>query len=261
MKFCPIASGSSGNCIYIGTDEANILIDAGISGVRIAEGLKRINVSPHDIDAVFITHDHSDHIKGAGIFSRRFKTPVYATEGTWRVMSESVGPMDGGNVKVIERERAFKFKDMEIVPFDIPHDAAEPVGFSVFSDGAKVTVATDIGRPSDELAEMLEGCDIVLIEANHDVEMLKAGPYPFYLKKRILGDLGHLSNIAAGELLDSIFSPRLKHVYLGHLSAENNTPMLAYETVTDILKRGGKLSGRCMMRCASRFEVSALAEV
>lgn len=261
IKFCPIASGSSGNCIYVGTKETNILIDAGISGIRISEGLKRINVAPEDIDAVFVTHDHSDHVKGAGIFSRKFKTPVCATEGTWKVMAGLIGKVSEENIRYIQPDTPMRFKDMEILPFRTPHDAEEPVGFSVMSGGVKATVATDIGHLSAGVSEMVKGSDIVLLEANHDIEMLKKGPYPYYLKQRILSDYGHLSNEMAASLLLSAISPRLKHIYLGHLSSENNTPRLAFDTVYQILKENGALNGKYIMRCANRSEVSALAEV
>lgn len=255
--FCPISSGSSGNCTYISTGGTRILVDAGESGKKIQEGLKTLGVDGDSLDALFITHEHADHIKGAGILSRRFDIPIYATQGTWDAMEDSIGNIARHNKKIVYSGENCVLNDICIKPFAISHDAAEPVGYSVFADNIKMTVATDLGHVSDELKENVADSDILLLEANHDLEMLRNGPYSWPLKKRIMSDVGHISNIAAGELLAEVMSERLKHVFLGHLSAENNTPHVAYDTVEAILKNNGIVVGRDLkMDMALRYSVS-----
>ncbi len=255
--FCPISSGSSGNCTYIATGGTRILIDAGESGKRIQEGLKTLGVDGDSLDALFITHEHADHIKGAGILSRRFDIPIYATQGTWEAMEGDLGNIARHNRKIVYSGENCILNDICIRPFAIPHDAAEPVGYNIFADDIKMTLATDLGHVTDDLKENISDSSILLLEANHDLEMLRNGPYPVMLKKRILGDFGHISNIAAGEVLAEVMSEKLKHVFLGHLSAENNTPHLAYDTVEAILKNNGIVVGRDLkMDMALRYSVS-----
>lgn len=257
VKFCPIASGSSGNSIYVGTEQTHILFDAGLSGKKIEQGLDELKVSGKSLDALFITHEHNDHIKGAGILSRRFDIPIYATQGTWDGMIDSIGEIAQKNIKIIYGGENCVINDICVHPFNIPHDAAEPVGFSIFADKCKMTIATDLGHITDTIKENVIDSDILLLEANHDVEMLKNGPYPYYLKKRILGDNGHISNATAGELLSEIMNKKLKYIYLGHLSAENNIPHLAYETVAKILENNKiKLGTYLKMDMASRHSNS-----
>lgn len=255
--FCPISSGSSGNCTYISTGGTRILIDAGISGKKIQEGLETLGVDGGSLDALFITHEHVDHIKGAGILSRRFDIPIFATQDTWEAMEGSLGTIARHNRKIIYSGENCVINDMCVKPFSIPHDAADPVGYSVFADNIKMTLATDLGHITEEIRENITGSDVLLLEANHDLEMLRNGPYTWALKKRIMGDFGHISNIAAGELLASVMNERLKHVFLGHLSAENNTPHLAYDTVEAILNNNNIYIGRDLkMDMALRYSVS-----
>lgn len=262
IRFCPIASGSSGNCIYVGTKHTHILIDAGISGKRIQEGLATLQIAGGDIDALFITHEHRDHIAGAGILSRRFHIPIYATFGTWQAMDQEIGFVAPENVRYVYPGEGCVLNDMRILPFEIAHDAAEPVGYSVFSDQYKVSVATDMGHVTTTVRENISGSDILLLESNHDVEMLKNGSYPRALKQRILGDRGHLSNETAGELLSEIYSERLKYVYLGHLSEENNHPQIAFETVERILNRSNIEVGTYLkMDLAARYSPSRPVEL
>lgn len=237
LEFCTIASGSSGNCTYIGTEHTKILIDAGISGRKIEEGLAELKLTGDAIDALFITHEHVDHIKGAGILSRRFDIPVFATAETWAAMEDSLGKIAPSNKRVIYADEVCPVNDICVKPFAIPHDAAEPVGYNVFSGKKKVTLATDIGHVTDTVRESIEGSDLLLLESNHDIDLLRKGSYPWPLKRRILGEKGHLSNAAAGELLAEVMTGKTKYVFLGHLSEENNDPHLAYETVEKILRR------------------------
>ena len=254
LEFCTIASGSSGNCTYIGSEHTKILIDAGVSGKRMEEGLAELKLTGADIDALFITHEHQDHIKGAGIFSRRFDVPIFATEETWAAMEGTLGKIAPSNRRIVYADEICAVNDICVKPFAIPHDAAEPVGYSLLAGERKITLATDIGHVTDTLRENLEGSDLLLLESNHDIEMVKKGNYPWHLKQRILGEKGHLSNVAAGELLAEVATGKLKYVFLGHLSEDNNNPHLAYETVESILrKKRIEVGTHLTMDMASRF--------
>lgn len=233
MNLCSIASGSSGNCIYTGTEKTGILIDAGISAKRIEQGLASIDRSMKDIQGIFISHEHSDHIKGLGVLSRKHQIPIYGTKGTIDAIKacRSLGEMDEALFHVIHAEEAFEVGDLKIQPFSISHDAAEPVAYRVESDGKSAAVATDLGVYDERIVEHLQKLDVLLLEANHDIHMLQVGSYPYPLKQRILGNKGHLSNEAAGKLLCEVLHDDLKAVLLGHLSKENNYEALAYETV------------------------------
>lgn len=247
FKFCSLASGSSGNSTYIGTDTTNILVDAGLSGKKVVESLSLIDVVPGDIDAIVVTHEHKDHIKGIGILSRRFDIPIYANSKTWKAMEGSIGEVKPKNVRCFETDQDFYIKDLNVQPFLIPHDAAEPVGYCFYYAGKKVTISTDLGHTNVKIINMLADSDILLLEANHDLEMLKIGSYPYYLKKRIMGKNGHLSNNDAGETLIQLINRNVKNVLLGHLSRENNVPELAYATVKDMLDNEGIVVGRDIM--------------
>lgn len=233
MRMCSIASGSSGNCIYAGSDSTHLLIDTGISGKRTENGLQVLDLSMRDIDGIFITHEHVDHIHGLGVLSRKYQIPIYCTAGTKRgILADSrIGYVDGELIQVIGPDQKYVVKDMVITPIRISHDAAEPVGYKISHGKQKGAVVTDLGVYNDYIVEHLKGMDILFLEANHDVNMLQVGSYPYPLKQRILGERGHLSNEASGELLCRILHDDLKAVVLSHLSKENNLPELAYETV------------------------------
>lgn len=233
MRLCSIASGSSGNCIYVGSECAHVLVDVGISGKRIEAGLNHIDLTAKDIDGILITHEHSDHIKGLGVIARKYQIPIYATGGTVDAMSRmnTLGKIPDGIFREIREDEPFSIKDLEVKPFTIPHDAAQPVGYRFECGGHSVGIATDLGKYNEYIVDNLQNLDAVLLEANHDIRMLQVGKYPYYLKQRILGDRGHLSNENAGRLLCRLLHDNLKAVFLGHLSKENNYEELAYETV------------------------------
>lgn len=233
MDLCSIASGSSGNCIFMGTESTSILIDAGISAKQTQLGMQTIDRSPADLNGILVTHEHSDHIRGIGVLTRKFKIPVYGTAGTIAAIkqSSSLGKLDESLFHEIEADVNFQIGDMEIVPIRTSHDAAQSVAYRVNAGGKSAAVVTDLGVYTDYTISKLQGLDAIVLEANHDVRMLQAGVYPYYLKRRILSDQGHLSNENAGRLLCSILHDGMKYIFLGHLSKENNYEALAYETV------------------------------
>ncbi len=233
MRLCSIASGSSGNCIYLGSGNTSILIDAGISGKRVEKGLQEFGMTGRDINAILVTHEHSDHICGLGVLARRLGVPIYATAATIRQIrrQRSLGEIPDDLFFAVRPEEEVKIGEITALPFAISHDAADPVGYRLEAGGKTAAVATDMGVYTDYTIRHLSGLDVLLLEANHDVRMLEVGRYPYYLKQRILGERGHLSNEAAGLLLGEILHDQMKHIVLGHLSQENNYPALAYETV------------------------------
>lgn len=233
MRLLSIASGSSGNSIYVGSDKTHVLIDAGISNKRIEEGLKQAQLSGTDLNAICITHEHSDHIKGLGVLARKYEIPIYATGDTIAEIRKeiSLGSFSDELFHVIKPDQEFRIGDLDVKPFHIYHDAADPVGYRFESGGRSAAVATDIGHFDDYIVDNLKGIQTLLIEANHDVRMLETGSYPYYLKRRILSDNGHLSNENCGRLISKILHDDIVHVFLGHLSKENNYPDLAYEAV------------------------------
>ena len=235
IKFCSLYSGSSGNSLFIGVGKTKILIDAGLSGIKITKALSLIDESPEELCAILITHDHVDHVKGAGILSRRYNIPIYANEGTWEVMKNLIGPVVLENIKVFNTGTVLDIGSLTVKSFPIPHDAAEPVGFNFFAENKKITVATDIGHINRGLLSNFEKSDMILLESNHDIEMLKTGPYPWPLKQRIMGDFGHLCNDMAGKVVAYLAEYGTKLFLLGHLSKENNFPELAYQTVCNAL--------------------------
>jgi phosphoribosyl 1,2-cyclic phosphodiesterase len=239
MKFSVLASGSTGNCTYIGADGVNLLIDAGVSGKQIQAALEEIAVSGESIDAILVTHEHSDHIKGVGVMARRFQIPVYATEGTWRELDKVVEGIPESDRHVIKAGDKLEFGELTIEPFTISHDCNEPVGFNIYEGETKLTHVTDLGYVSERVKETIAGADAYIFESNHDVEMLRVGPHPWNVKRRILSDKGHLSNEAAGEALSEVISGDTQDVYLAHLSPDNNVPELAELTVQTILQGAG----------------------
>jgi phosphoribosyl 1,2-cyclic phosphodiesterase len=247
MKLCSIASGSSGNCIYVGSQNTNLLVDAGVSAKRIENGLNGIDIHPDTIQGILITHEHSDHIQGLGILARKYHMPIFATYKTIGAIRQikSLGDIPEELFRTICPDEAFMINDIEIEPFSTSHDAADPVCYTMQSEGQKVGIATDLGKYDDYIVSKLGFSELLLIEANHDVNMLMVGKYPYYLKQRILGDRGHLSNETSADLISKLIHPGLQHISLAHLSKENNYEELAYETVCcELLSRGSSFSAK-----------------
>ncbi|MBE7064630.1 MAG: MBL fold metallo-hydrolase [Ruminococcaceae bacterium] len=241
MKFCSLYSGSSGNCIFVGDKDTKLLIDAGVSCTRIEKALREIGEAACDIQAILITHEHQDHIAGAGTLSRRFNIPIYAASGTWdKINSDKLlTKIQTENKVSISAGSAFNVGSLSVSPFNIPHDAAMPVAYSIRNDCRKISVVTDMGFVTDEIRENVFGSDLAMIESNHDIEMLKRGPHPWHLKNRILSRTGHLSNDYAADFVTYLASCGTKHFVLGHLSDKNNVPSLAYDTVRISLEKNG----------------------
>ena len=265
MELCSIASGSSGNCIYAGTEETHLMIDAGISGKRIENGLNSIGLKASDMQALLVTHEHSDHISGLGVIARRHGIPIYATHGTIESVKQttSVGKIDESLFHEIEPGVTFMIGDMEIEPIPISHDAAEPCAYLMHQGDKSMGVITDLGKYDDYIVDKLQGLDVLLLEANHDVHMLQVGSYPYALKRRILSDRGHLSNELCGQLLGRVLHDDFKTVILGHLSKENNYASLAYETVRLEVSMGDNpyKGDDFPMYVADRNEVSKVIQI
>jgi len=244
MKICTLASGSSGNATYVEGDGSSVLVDAGLSGKAIVGFLETVGVDPLNLSSILVTHEHVDHIRGVGVLSRRLNLQVYATEQTWDAMTPAIGEIAPKNRCVLEPGQDLELEGLQVEHFDTSHDAADSVGFCFHSNSCKVGLVTDTGYLTTSARKHVEGSDLLLFEANHDVMMLKTGRYPWSLKKRISSDRGHLSNIAAGHCLASLISGKTRGVILAHLSQENNLPDLAYSTVSRVLEETGLSPGR-----------------
>lgn len=250
MNLCSISSGSSGNCTFVGSKNTKLLIDAGISGKKIENGLNSIDVHPEDIEGILVTHEHADHIMGLGVLARRYNTPIYGTAETINAIlrMKNIGRIAEELLHYVVPDEPFQINDITVEPFSTSHDASNPVCYTFQSDGHKVGMATDLGKYDDYIISKLSGSEILLLEANHDINMLMVGGYPYYLKQRILGDRGHLSNDYSAKLLCKLLHDKLKHITLAHLSKENNYEELAYETVRVELNQymDDKTSGRIL---------------
>jgi phosphoribosyl 1,2-cyclic phosphodiesterase len=230
MQICVLASGSKGNAIYVSDGQTAILIDAGLSGKQIAARMHSRGLAPEKIDAILVTHEHSDHIQGVGVLSRRFDLPVYLTPDTARAAAPQVGRLTQRHFFTCGE--GFRINGLEVHPFSISHDAIDPAGFTIRGNGTKLGIATDLGIATAVVREHLRDCSLLIIEANHDPEMLINGPYPWPLKQRIQSRTGHLSNFDSRILIEELLHPDLAHVVLAHLSEQNNSPQMALDVVT-----------------------------
>ena len=229
MRLLNIASGSTGNATYIGSEHTHILIDAGVSRKRILSGLSDAGLTLDDIDAILVTHEHMDHISSLGVLERTREIPVYATEGTIRQIRQcgNIGSFNTDVLHCVKTDTPFQIGDLRVRPLKVDHDAAEPVCFRLESGQKSCAVVTDLGEYNSYLLKNLKDLDILMLESNHDVRMLETGPYPYPLKMRILGRYGHLSNENSGMFLSELLHDRIRHILLGHISRENNTRELA----------------------------------
>ncbi|MDR0841636.1 MAG: MBL fold metallo-hydrolase [Christensenellaceae bacterium] len=262
MLLCPLCSGSSGNATLAEIGGARILIDAGKPCRTIEGALAAAGIPPQTITALVITHEHSDHVMGAGIFSRKYDVPIYANAGTWEGMQPQIGEVAPRNTRVIATGRDFYLKDVNVTPFKTPHDSNESVGYAFCANGHKISVMTDIGHAGPELLAYVEHSDLLLIEANHDPELVKSCAYPYVTKRRILSSTGHLSNEDAGLALAQLYMHGVRQAILGHLSRDNNFEELALSTVraqlraADIPDAAFALAVAHRDRLTGRFEIA-----
>ncbi|MBQ8027142.1 MAG: MBL fold metallo-hydrolase [Clostridia bacterium] len=243
-RFCSLFSSSSGNCSYVGQPEGGILIDVGISAKRTAETLDCIGVDIGSVGAIFVTHEHTDHIQGIRVLASKHKIPVYASAGTLEAMAES-GTLNGKFPADVIPDGGIEVNGMFIRPFHTPHDSRESLGFTVeTADGNRIAVATDIGTVTNEVLSNITCCQLVMLESNHDVRMLQNNPnYPYILKRRILSDRGHLSNDVCAKTAADLIESGTTRLILGHLSKENNMPELAYQSTYSALSARGMEEG------------------
>jgi len=242
MHFATLASGSSGNAILVGEENRNFLVDSGITVKRILANLEMINLSALQIEGIIITHEHSDHIQGVGALARKLKIPVYATTGIWNEMESKLGKLKPDQIVEVDRELTLAGMEIRLVPTS--HDSRESYGLRVAGKRHTLGIATDSGIVTEEMNKRLQGCDAYVVEANHDSQKLWDGRYPWYLKKRINSDVGHLSNVQLAEALKEWLVENTQRVVLAHLSEENNTPEIALNTVLGIL-RDSSVRQRC----------------
>ena len=244
MDILSLRSGSRGNASLVSGGNTKLLVDCGVSGKSVTSALADVDVYPEDISAIAVTHEHIDHIAGIGVMMRRYHIPVWANAATWAAMESQVGKIDKSLVNIFDNDSSFEIGEIGVKPFSIPHDAADPVGYSFVCGDEKVAVATDIGELKKDLFEAIRGSKTVLLESNHDVNMLEIGKYPPQLKRRIRGKLGHLSNDDAGRAAEFLVRLGTERIILGHLSEENNYPELARQTVICALDDAGIRCGR-----------------
>jgi len=232
MKISALASGSSGNCFYINNGNSSILVDCGISCKQVLEKLASLRQNPKNIKGVFVTHEHTDHIRGVDVLARELGVPVYATSGTCKngflCSQEEL-------INVIKNDETLKIGGMEVETFSKPHDASDPISLRI-RNGETLSIITDVGYASKEVCESVSDSDFLILESNHDIQMLENGPYPAFLKKRILGDRGHLSNLNSGLCVLEHGTRKLRNIVLAHLSAVNNTSSLALSNFKNLMK-------------------------
>lgn len=236
LRFSVLASGSTGNAFYIENGETRLLVDAGLSGKKMDELFKQIDVCPSTLTGILVTHEHSDHIKGLGIFARKYKLPIYANEKTWQAMEQAIGDIKAEQKFHFATNSVQSFKSLDVESFSVSHDAADPMFFNFYGNNKKVTLITDLGYVSERIKQIIKGANAYIFEANHDVSMLQMSRYPWSVKRRILSDYGHVSNEDCGLALSEVITDDTERVYLAHLSRENNLKELAHMAVDQVLR-------------------------
>lgn len=263
FSFCSFSSGSSGNCYLVRSDNTALLVDVGISGKKIIEGLSATETPEELVKGVLVTHEHIDHVKSLRVISKKLPgAKTYANSGTWTQIEENV---PDAQRQVFITGEMFSIGDIKVKPFHISHDAVEPVGFSFYAEGKQISIVTDTGYITDEIFTEMKQADILALEANHDENMLKVGRYPWNVKQRILGNKGHLSNVAAGKCLCRLLDEccnKPRRVLLAHLSRENNFPEMAYQTIKNVLEESEYYLGKQLqLNTMMKDEISMIYKV
>jgi len=243
LHFSVLASGSTGNAFYVGTDNHSLLVDAGMSGKQLELLFKDIDRSINNLSGILVTHEHSDHIKGLGVLARKYKLPIYANEKTWNAMENKIGVIPTEQKFIFKMGTVQSFGNIEVESFGVSHDAAEPMFYVFHHSGKKVVLITDTGYVSDRIKGIIENADVYIFESNHDVEMLRMGHYPWSIKRRILSDVGHVSNEDAALAMTDVIGDQTKRIYLAHLSADNNMKDLAKMAVKQTIESKGYVVG------------------
>lgn len=260
LKFFSLYSGSTGNSLLLQSENCNLLIDSGVSAKKVVDGLEQVGSSISNIDAILVTHEHSDHVQSLGTLSKKYNIPVFANQKTWDAMKLQKDKIDDHNRKFFVSNEDFEIKDILIHSFSIPHDAADPCGFNFTLGKEKFSVATDIGHMTTNIIDCLENSKFLMLEANYEPEVLKCSSYPYLLKTRIAGPNGHLSNQLAGKTIAKLMDSGLEEVMLGHLSKENNFPELAHKSVLEELQYAGFSEPNVEIKVASRTEPTCMTE-
>lgn len=259
INFISLISGSSGNCSFISDGKTNILIDCGTSCKKIEEALRSIDIMPESLDALLITHEHTDHVKAAGTLSKKYNLNVYATEMTH--LTDKMPKINDDLRHFVSPITDIEIGTIGVQPFSISHDAADPVGYSFYIGSEKISIATDTGFVSDELMAHIGGSSMIILESNHDVEMLRCGSYPYPLKQRILSDFGHLSNETAAQAALELVNSGTRHIMLGHLSEHNNLPEIAMmETYNTLTAAGVEIGKDVTLQVADRYKITRFKE-
>lgn len=239
LRFSVLASGSSGNAFYIESDKARLLVDVGLSGKQMDKLFQEVDVDPNGIDGILVTHEHSDHIKGLGVLARKYNLPIYANNKTWLKMDGTLGKLAPEQKFEFSTDSVKIFGDIDVQSFAVSHDAADPMFFSFHQGDEQVALVTDLGYVSDKIKQLIKGANAFVFESNHDINMLQMGHYPWSVKRRILGDYGHVSNEDCGLALSDVITHHTERVYLAHLSKDNNMKDLARMSVDHILRERG----------------------
>ncbi|SFK10330.1 Phosphoribosyl 1,2-cyclic phosphodiesterase [Halobacillus dabanensis] len=262
LRFSVLASGSTGNAFYIESGEERILVDAGLSGKKMEGLLDQVGIDPQTLSRILVTHEHSDHIKGLGIMARRYQLPIYANEKTWNAMEDKIGKISLDQKFHFSMEETMTFGGLDVESFAVSHDAADPMFYTFHQDGRKVALVTDLGYVSERIKKTVEGADAYIFESNHDVSMLRMGRYPWNVKRRILGDSGHVSNEDCALALTDLITDQTKRVYLAHLSLDNNMKDLAHMSVKNVLQeRGFEIGTRVELHDTDPQEATPIFEV
>ncbi len=253
-----MGSGSSGNCTYLATSRTRVLVDLGFGKRSLRRRLHDAGLKDDKFAGILLSHGHSDHVKGAAALAKERHIPVFLTPGT---RQEVPALADSERVEEFEPGDRFQIGDIQVEPFSVPHDCAQPVGFRFLAEGISGAVITDLGRLSEATACRLSGCDWLMIESNHDEEMLKVGPYPWFLKMRLLSDLGHLSNQGLAAFLAGRYDGHARHIFLAHLSRQNNDPVLALESAREALVRASRNHDRTKLHLTDQVKPSIVLEI